>query len=121
MDVDELTQRLHEFASRRDWHQFHTPKNLVMALAGEAGELTALFQWLTPAESAKIMDDPATAEQVRNEIADVFSYLLRLADVLDIDVSAAVADKIALNEAKYPVELAKGTAVKYDRLGTERL
>jgi dCTP diphosphatase len=120
MDLDELTQRLHEFASSRDWHQFHTPKNLVMALAGEAGELTALFQWLTPLESAQVMNDPETAEQVRHEVADVFSYLLRLSDVLDIDLSAALAEKIALNEAKYPVELARGTSVKYDKLGTER-
>jgi NTP pyrophosphatase (non-canonical NTP hydrolase) len=118
MDLDQLTRRLREFASERDWHQFHTPKNLTMALAGEAGELTALFQWLTPEESARIMDDPATAQEVRNEVADVFAYLLRLADVLGFDIAAALTEKIALNAAKYPAGLARGTALKYDKLGT---
>lgn len=120
MDLDELAQQLREFASSRDWHQFHTPKNLVMALAGEAGELTALFQWLSPEESARIMDDPRTAEQVRHEVADVLAYLLRLADVLEIDISAALAEKIAVNARRYPVDLARGSAQKYDRLGSER-
>lgn len=90
-----------------------------MALAGEAGELTALFQWLTPAESAKIMDDPETAKQVRHEVADVLAYLLRLADVLNIDILAALAEKIAVNETKYPAGLASGTALKYDKLGSK--
>ncbi|MEV6448356.1 nucleotide pyrophosphohydrolase [Amycolatopsis sp. NPDC051716] len=119
MDLDQLTRRLREFASERDWDQFHTPKNLAMALVGEAGELTEIFQWLTPEDSARIMEDPATAQEVQNEIADVFAYLLRLADVLGIDIAAALTGKIALNEVKYPAALARGTAVKYDKLRTE--
>lgn len=116
MDLDELTARLRAFADARDWHQFHNPKNLVMALTGEAGELAELFQWRTPEESARIMDDPDTAQRVRHEIADVLAYLLRLADVLGVDVIAALAAKIDVNEAKYPVRLAKGSARKYDEL-----
>ncbi len=90
-----------------------------MALAGEAGELTALFQWLTPDESAKIMDNPETADQVRHEVADTLAYLLRLADVLNIDILAALAEKIDVNERRYPVDLARGTALKYDKLGSK--
>jgi NTP pyrophosphatase (non-canonical NTP hydrolase) len=88
-----------------------------MALAGEAGELLALFQWLTPEQSAAVMDDPASAEAVRSEVADVAAYLLRLTDVLNIDLTQAVTDKLALNERRYPVELAHGSAEKYDKLG----
>lgn len=116
MALEDLQRALADFAHARDWEEFHTPKNLAMALAGEAGELLALFQWLTPDQSAAIMDDPANAEAVRGEIADVASYLLRLADVLDIDLAQAVSDKIALNESRYPVALARGSAAKYDRL-----
>jgi dCTP diphosphatase len=119
MDLDELTRSLREFASERDWHQFHTPKNLVMALSGEAGELSAIFQWLTVDEAERVMDDPVTAKEVRNEVADVFAYLLRLSDVLGINIAAALTEKIALNEVKYPADLARGNAVKYDKLGME--
>lgn len=104
------------FAAERDWEQFHTPKNLVMALTGEAGELTELFQWLTCEESATIMADPATAARVREELADVFSYLLRLADVLGVDLESALTEKVAMNAVKYPVERARSTAVKYTDL-----
>lgn len=117
MTVEELQQRLRQFARERAWEQFHTPKNLVMALVGEAGELLELFQWLTPDESAEIMADPQTAVQVRHEMADVLAYLLRLADVLQVDLLSALTDKIAVNGAKYPAELARGTARKYDQLG----
>ncbi|GAA1937397.1 nucleotide pyrophosphohydrolase [Amycolatopsis minnesotensis] len=110
---------LAEFVDQREWRQFHTPKNLAMALAGEAGELVTLFQWLTPEEAERIMEDPQTATQVRHEIADVLSYLIRLADVLDIDLAAVLQEKIRLNEQRYPVHLARGTADKYDRLPTD--
>lgn len=90
------------FADARDWHQFHTPKNLVMALAGEVGELTALFQWLTPEESVKWQDDPALAENVRDELADVMIYLVRLADVLGVDLLEAAEAKIDRNELRFP-------------------
>ncbi|MFD9963961.1 nucleotide pyrophosphohydrolase [Amycolatopsis sp. NPDC058986] len=116
MDLQDLRTALAEFVDQREWRQFHTPKNLAMALAGEAGELVTLFQWLTPEEAEAIMEDPQIATQVRHEIDDVLSYLIRLADVLDIDLAAALQDKIRLNEQHYPVHLARGTADKYDRL-----
>ena len=113
-DIGELTDRLRDFAAARDWEQFHTPKNLVMALAGE---LVAEFQWLTPAEAAAIMTDPQAASQVRSEIADVFLYLTRLADVLDVDLLGAAADKIAENERRYDTETYRGSRSKAPRHG----
>lgn len=119
MTLEDFQRRLSAFADERHWHQFHTPKNLAMALAGEAGELLELFQWLTPEESAQIMDDSTASENVRHELADVLAYLLQLADVLEIDLLAALDEKMTLNAAKYPAELAMGNARKYDRLGQE--
>src|SRR5262249_19368370 len=84
--LHDLATLLRAFAQARDWEQYHTPKNLAMALAGEAGELVACFQWLTPDESAHVMEDPVTAEAVESELADVLQYLIRLADVLGIDL-----------------------------------
>lgn len=102
--MSNLQCRLREFAAERHWEHFHSPKNLVMALVGEAGELTELFQWLTMDESFRVMDDPACAGKVRDELADVLAYLLRLADVLGVDLEAALAEKIIKNAAKYPVD-----------------
>ncbi|WP_431870747.1 nucleotide pyrophosphohydrolase [Nocardiopsis eucommiae] len=116
MPITSLQSALAAFAHQRDWEQFHNPKNLVMALAGEAGELTAEFQWLSAEQSQAVMDDPLKAEAVRQEMADVFAYLLRLADVLGVDLEQALEDKIALNAEKYPVEKAYGTAAKYTDL-----
>jgi NTP pyrophosphatase (non-canonical NTP hydrolase) len=117
MTIADLTRSLQEFAVERDWEQFHTPKNLVMALAGEVGELTELFQWLTPEESAQIMSNDRRAAQVRDEIADVFGYVLRFADVLGIDLEAALQAKMLGNAEKYPVEMSRGVATKYTELG----
>ncbi|WP_354642919.1 nucleotide pyrophosphohydrolase [Kitasatospora camelliae] len=117
MTISALQRELAAFAAERDWEQFHTPKNLAMALSGEAGELLELFQWLTPEQSSAVMADPGRGQQVREEIADVLAYLLRLADVLDVDVEQALTDKIAANRAKYPVHLAYGRANKYTELG----
>ena len=100
-DLDALTQQLRNFARERDWDQFHTPKNLAMAVASEAGELVAEFRWLTPEES---MSASLTAKQrhdIAMEIADVMIFLTRLADVLDIDILAACAEKNDLNEARF--------------------
>jgi NTP pyrophosphatase (non-canonical NTP hydrolase) len=113
----DLQALLREFAERRDWRQFHTPKNLAMALSGEAGEVASLFQWLTPEESVRIMARPDRAHRVRGELADVFAYLLQLADVLDVDLADALHRKVALNEERYPAETARGRADKYDELG----
>lgn len=101
--MDELVVRLREFAQARDWEQFHTPKNLAMALAGEAGELLAEFQWLTPDESASVMDDPEAAFKVRSELADVFNYLLRLADVLGVDLVKASQTKLDEVALRHPL------------------
>ena len=115
MTIDSLQARLREFAAERDWQQFHDPKNLTMALTGEVGELVELFQWLTPDRSRSAMDDPDQAAKVREELADVFGYLLRLADVLDVDLEQALVDKIAVNELRYPADQARGRADKYTR------
>lgn len=107
----ELKQAMREFARARDWEQFHSPKNLAMALAGEAGELLECFQWLTEEASQAL-----TAEQkqaVADEIADVQLFLVILADKLDIDIRAAAERKIQKNAARYPAEKVKGSARKY--------
>lgn len=101
---------------RREWRRFHTPKNLVMALTGEVGELSELFQWLTPDEASSLMEDARSASRVEEEVADVFLYLLRLADVLGVDLVAAADRKIQLNATRYPEEVARGNATKYTEL-----
>jgi NTP pyrophosphatase (non-canonical NTP hydrolase) len=97
-----LAETLRAFAQARDWEQYHTPKNLAMALAGEVGELVACFQWLTPGESAQVMDDPGTAAAVESELADVLQYLIRLADALGVDLAEAVRNKVEVNETRFP-------------------
>lgn len=101
LDIARLEEKLAEFASERDWDRFHTPRNLLLALTGEVGELTEIFQWLTDAQAEAIMSSDK-AEHVRQEISDVFLYLMRLVMVLDIDLDAAVQAKIKLNAIKYP-------------------
>ncbi|TQS40452.1 nucleotide pyrophosphohydrolase [Cryptosporangium phraense] len=101
--LDALSAATADFAAARDWGRWHTPKNLVMALSGEVGELTALFQWLTPEESAAVMTDPEAAPNVRDEIADVVLYLVQLARVLDVDLIDVATAKLARNETRFPV------------------
>ncbi|MFF3402171.1 nucleotide pyrophosphohydrolase [Streptomyces sp. NPDC002659] len=117
MTLRSLQQALAQFAVERKWEQFHTPKNLAMALAGESGELLEIFRWLTPEQSTKVMQDSDRAVQVREEMADVLAYLLRLADALDLDLEQALVEKIEKNRRKYPVHLARGRADKYTQLG----
>ena len=112
--LDSLRDALRRFAAARDWEQFHTPKNLAMALTVEAAELLEQFQWLTPAQSAQLAAGRRRA--VEDEIADVLLYLVRLADVLDIDAIAAARRKMRVNARKYPVARARGNARKYTRL-----
>lgn len=104
MTIESLQLAYRQFVAERDWEQFHNPKNLVMALAGEVGELTEIFQWLTQAESAAVMADEDRAGQVRDELADVFAYLIRLADVLEVDLERAFTEKMVKNARKYPVK-----------------
>jgi len=104
---------LRVFAAERDWEQFHSPKNLVMALTGEVGELNEIFQWMGEAESRYAATNPDTAQNVRDELADVLLYLVRLSSVLGVDLNAAVTDKLARNHEKYPVETSRGNRRKY--------
>ncbi|NEY32775.1 nucleotide pyrophosphohydrolase [Streptomyces sp. PRKS01-65] len=99
----DLQRRLARFAAARNWQPYHTPKNLVAALSVEASELMEIFQWLTPEESARVMEDPGTAHRVADEVADVLAYLLQLCEVLGIDPLAALAAKIERNEQRFPV------------------
>jgi NTP pyrophosphatase (non-canonical NTP hydrolase) len=101
-NLEDLRDALRRFAAARDWDTYHTPKNLVMALSGEVGELTDLFQWLTPEQAARAMDDPELAWNVRDELADVMHYLVRLADKLDVDLVEAAFAKIERNEKRFP-------------------
>ena len=114
MSLDTLRDALRAFAAARDWEQFHSPKNLSMALSVEAAELMEHFQWLTEAQSLALAPD--ALGRVKEEIADVLLYLVRLSDRLDIDPLEAAREKLAANEAKYPVEKARGTARKYTEL-----
>jgi NTP pyrophosphatase (non-canonical NTP hydrolase) len=102
LDVARLQRRLGEFAAVRNWQPYHTPKNLAAALSVEASELLEIFQWLTPEESARVMDDPDTAHRVTDEVADVLAYLLQLCAVLDVDPLAALDAKIDRNERRFP-------------------
>jgi NTP pyrophosphatase (non-canonical NTP hydrolase) len=110
LDLDELASYLRRFAADRNWEQFHTPKNLTMALSGEVGELTEIFQWLTPEQSATL--DAETRQHASDELADVQIYLVRLADILGIDLGEAVHAKMAANEVRYTVEASNGSAEK---------
>jgi len=111
MNIDELKTTLRAFAEERDWDQFHSPKNLSMALSVEVAELLEHFQWLTETESREL--PPGTAQKVAEEIADIQIYLVRLADKLGVDIDAAVTAKIELNRFRYPPEKARGSAAKY--------
>ncbi|AKL68340.1 nucleotide pyrophosphohydrolase [Streptomyces goshikiensis] len=99
----QLQRRLVEFARARDWGQYHTPKNLAVALSVEASELVEIFQWLTPEQSARVMEKPETAHRVADEVADVLAYLLQFCEVLGVDVLEALAAKIERNELRFPV------------------
>jgi NTP pyrophosphatase (non-canonical NTP hydrolase) len=106
-----LAECLSRFATERDWDQFHSPKNLAMALTSEAGELAAEFQWLTEPESRS--PTPEQLARIRAECADILIYLIRLADKLNIDLVAAAHEKIDENERKYPADKVRGSAKKY--------
>lgn len=112
--VDRLTAALRQFADERDWGQFHSPKNLASALIVEAGELLEHFQWLSEEQSRELSSQ--RIEAVGAEMADVLLYLLRLADVLGVDLLAAARAKMVLNGQRYPVERARGSSRKHDEL-----
>lgn len=110
MNASDIQRRLREFAEARDWNQFHSPKNLAMALAAETGELLEVFQWLTPEESQSLSERPRELSAAAAELADVCIYALRLADVLGLDLGEAIWRKISENERRYPPEQSLGRA-----------
>ena len=114
MNVKSIQQTLRQFALERDWDQFHSPKNLASALSVESAELLELFQWLTEKESLDITNGDQR-QRVEQEMADVLLYLLRMADVLNVDLERAAIEKIQRNAEKYPVDLVRGNATKYNR------
>lgn len=111
-DLEQIKLAVRAFTAERDWQPFHSPKNLAMALSGEAGELVSLFQWLTEDESRKMR--PQQLADAADEIADVQMYLVALADQLGIDIAAAVSSKMVKNAEKYPADRFAGSARKYN-------
>ena len=114
MDIDRIRKRLQEFAKERDWEQFHNPKNLATALSVEVSELLEIFQWSNDGGLTEIKDE-TTREEIKKEIADVFNYVVRLADILDIDLEEVALSKIEDNEKKYPSNIFKGSSKKYNK------
>ena len=110
-DFNTLRDRLKAFAQERDWEQFHSPKNLAMALIVEAAELLEHFQWLTPEQSESLDED--RRREVEFEMADIFIYLMRMCERLDVDLLEVVEEKIKLNEEKYPADKVRGSSKKY--------
>ena len=113
MDLNKYKNKIKKFAADRDWDQFHDPKNLSMALSAEIGELLDIFQWLTSDQSKTLSEKDLIL--AKEELGDIMIYLIRLSDKLDIDLEKAVIDKLKLNEKKYPVNLSKGNATKYNK------
>jgi NTP pyrophosphatase (non-canonical NTP hydrolase) len=114
--VSELRERVLAFVRERDWEQFHSPKNLSMALAAESGELMEHFLWASPEESRAIAADPAKRARIAEELADVVIYALEFANATGLDVAASIEAKMAANARKYPVEKSKGRSAKYTEL-----
>ena len=114
IDIERLSVALEQFADDRDWHQFHSPKNLVMALTGEVGELTEIFQWMTEEQSRTATHDANTAQQIKDELADVMLYLVRLSSVLGINMNEALTQKLQRNVENYPADKVRGSSKKYN-------
>lgn len=113
--MDKIKLKLREFANQRNWNQFHNPKNLAMALGGEVGELLDIFQWLKDEESNLDGISDKNLKKTKEELADIFLYLIRIADELDIDLIVEANNKIEINSQKYPIESSKDNAIKYNR------
>jgi len=113
MNLNKIEQRIQKFSDDRNWESFHNPKNLVMALNGEVGELNEIFQWLNFEESMNLPDD--VLEHTKEEVADIAIYLLRICMKLDINLEDAILNKMIKNEKKYPVETSQGGSKKYSK------
>lgn len=114
--LETLKREIMAFAHEREWEQFHSPKNLSMALAAEAGELMEHFLWATPEASKAVVQDPVKRGDIADELADVVIYALEFSNATGIDLAAAIQSKMAANGKKYPVEKARGRATKYTEL-----
>ena len=112
MDLEKIKKTLRKFTEERDWEQFHNPKNLATALSVEASELLEIFQWSNDGGLNEI-NDLKKREEIEKEIADIFNYLIKLVDILDMDLEKVALDKIKENAEKYPIETSKGKSVKY--------
>lgn len=113
--MEGLIKKLEEFSKDRDWEQFHSPKNLIMALTSEVGELSDIFQWISEEQSKLENIKPKDLEKAKEELADVFLYTLRIADKLGINLKEEANKKIEINDKKYPIDLSKGNSIKYNR------
>ena len=119
MNIENISQKLQIFADERDWKQFHSVKNLAMALSVESSELLEIFQWMKEEDSNLVKDNSQLKERVSEEVADVFMYLLKIADAAEIDLEKAVLSKLEKNALKYPAEQARGNSKKYSELKGE--
>lgn len=115
MNIDKIRKRLEKFTKDRDWEQFHSPKNLSMALSVEVAELVEIFQWSNSGGLDEITD-PKKREKIKEEIADIFIYLIKISSKLDFDLDVIINEKIDRNEKKYPIEKSKGKSLKYNEL-----
>lgn len=115
MDIKQIQKKLQEFSAKRNWDQFHSPKNLAMALSVEVAELVEIFQWLDNEQSLAHNLDSSTLKNLKEELGDIMIYTIRLADKLNINLEKAIHEKIEINAQKYPIELSKDNAVKYNR------
>jgi len=113
IDIDKLKSTLADFVKVRDWEKFHNPKNLVMALAAEAGELLEIFQWMSEKDSLKSYKSAVIKEKTSHELADIMFYLVHIACSMNINLSEALQDKLLINNMKYPVDRVQGSAKKY--------
>lgn len=111
--IDDLRLAVSNFSAQRGWEKFHSPRNLVLALVGEVGELAAEFQWISDSELDQKRKDPEFLRLIGSELADVMTYLVRLADVLNLNIEDEVLKKLAVNEARYPADRARGSSAKY--------
>lgn len=118
LDINLIKKKLQEFATCREWNKFHSPKNICMALTSEVGELSEIFQWLTEKESMEIDKNPKQYNMVKEELADVILYSILISLKLKINIAEAVFDKMSKNSHKYPVDLVKGSAKKYNEYKT---
>lgn len=114
MDLEKIKKEIEKFSSDRDWDQFHSIKNLSIALSVETAELLEISQWLTEAQSNLIATNPITLNKLEDEVADIFIYLMKIATKTNIDLEKAVINKLKKNAEKYPINLSKGNAKKYN-------